>query len=690
VNLRAGTNALEIEKEPMAQTPAEDVALNSRQRPSRVVIAGVQPEIEGGRFPIKRIVGEAVEVSADIFADGHEVLRARVLHRPERATEWTAVPMAELGNDRWQASFRVTELGRHFYSIEAWIDPFLTWRRDLLKRVEAGQETAVDILAGARILDEAARRATREEARELTECAEVLRAEADSDLRAAVRRALEDRVATLAEAFADRDSGARYAPELAVVVDRERARFSAWYELFPRSSADEPGRHGTLRDVIARLPYVAEMGFDVLYLPPIHPIGKKHRKGKNNVTLADGGDVGCPWAIGAAEGGHKAVHPQLGTLEDFRELVWEAEKRGIEVAIDVAFQCSPDHPYLREHTEWFRVRPDGTVQYAENPPKKYEDIVPFDFETSDWRALWEELKSVVQFWMGQGVRIFRVDNPHTKPFAFWEWLISEVKREHPEVLFLSEAFTRPKVMYELARRGFSQSYTYFAWRHTAGEIAKYFTELTRPPVSEFFRPNLWPNTPDILTEDLQNGGRAAFVARYILAATLGASYGIYGPAFELCENRALRPGSEEYLDSEKYQIRHWEIGRSDGLREFIRRLNRIRRENAALQSDAGLEFHRVDNDQVLAYSKRSEDGESVILTVVNLNPYERHSGWVEFAPDGPGGGDQVYQMHDLLTDARYFWQGGRNYVELDPRNVPAHVFRVRRRLRSERDFDYFL
>jgi starch synthase (maltosyl-transferring) len=599
--------------------------------------------------------------------------------------------MAPLGNDRWQASFRVVAQGHHLYTLQAWIDPFQSWRRDLLKRVEVGQETPIDVLVGAELVARAAERASGSEAVELVECAKVLRRDAATALASAVARALDDRTADLVARHAERGAGALYQRELCVVVDRERARFGAWYEMFPRSASAGPGRHGTLRDVIARLPYVADMGFDVLYLPPVHPIGAGQRKGKNNVVASHDGDVGSPWAIGSPEGGHKAIHPALGTLEDFDALVDAARARGMEIALDVAFQCSPDHPWVKEHPEWFRIRPDGTVQYAENPPKKYEDIVPLNFDTEHWRELWDELKSVVEFWIGHGVRIFRVDNPHTKPFAFWEWLIGEVKRQFPDVLFLAEAFTRPNVMYELAKRGFTQSYTYFAWRNTHWELTQYFRELTRTGVREFFRPNLWPNTPDILTEYLQFGGRPAFRIRLVLAATLGASYGIYGPAFELCENKPLRPSSEEYLDSEKYEIRRWEIERPDSLGEFIGRVNRIRRENAALASNDRLEFHPVDNDQLLVYSKASEDGESVILVAVNLNPYQRHSGWVELAPESLGvAAGQSFQVHDLLTGARYFWQGPRHYLELDPAVSPAHIFRVRRRVRTERDFDYFL
>jgi starch synthase (maltosyl-transferring) len=476
---------------------------------------------------------------------------------------------------------------------------------------------AVDLLTGADLVARAARTATGEPARKLRAFARDLLDPPDS----AVAAALDPELAELMDGYPDRRLQAAYGRELRVLVDRERARFSTWYELFPRSASSERGRHGTFADVEERLPYVAGMGFDVLYLPPIHPIGSSHRKGKNNATGAGSNDPGSPWAIGSEEGGHKAVNPRLGTLSDFERLVERARDHGLEIALDIAFQCSPDHPYVREHPEWFRHRPDGTVQYAENPPKKYEDIFPLDFETEAWPELWQELADVVRFWIGHGVRIFRIDNPHTKPFDFWEWLIEEIKGDHPDVLFLAEAFTRPKVMYRLAKLGFTQSYTYFAWRNTKQELTDYFTELTRTPVREFFRPNLWPNTPDILTEHLQTGGTPAFMARLVLAATLGASYGIYGPAFELQESQPIREGSEEYLDSEKYETRWWDLKRSDSLAEFIGRVNRIRRENAALHADHTLRFHGIGNDGLIAYSKATEDGSNAVLVVVNLTMF---------------------------------------------------------------------
>jgi starch synthase (maltosyl-transferring) len=610
---------------------------------ARVVIENITPQVDGGRFAVKRVRGDTVSVAADVFADGHDLVACAVLFRRRGETEWQRVAMSGEGNDRFAARFTVSELGRYEFTVEAWIDHYATWKRDIAKKRAAGQDTSVDELRGAEL----------------------------------------ERVGV------DPEIVVRHEPPLAIEVERELARFSSWYELFPRSTSDEPGKHGSFADCIARLPYVASMGFDILYLPPIHPIGFTERKGPNNKVGAAKGDVGSPWAIGAGSGGHKATIEELGSLDDFVRLRRHAAELGIEIAIDIAYQCSPDHPYVREHPEWFSKRPDGTIQYAENPPKKYQDVYPFNFETSAWRALWEELKSVVDFWIDAGVRVFRVDNPHTKPFAFWEWLIGEVRAAHPEVIFLSEAFTRPKVMYRLAKLGFSQSYTYFTWRNTRREIEEYLTEVTRPPVSDYFRPNLWPNTPDILPEYLQFGGRPAFMTRLVLAATLGASYGIYGPAFELLEHEPREPGSEEYLDSEKYQLRQWDLDRPDSLRELIARVNRIRREHRALQSNASLRFHSVDNESIIAYSKSTEDGE-IILVAVNLDTRYRQSGWIELDLAQFGLAEKSFQVHDLLTDARFLWHGARNYVELDPHTLPAHVFRIRRKVRTEHDFDYFL
>jgi starch synthase (maltosyl-transferring) len=653
----------------------------------RAVIENVKPEIDGGRFPAKRVVGERVTVEADIFTDGHDALAAALLYRRESDSHWSETPMESLDNDRWRATFEVTEIGAYLYTLQAWVDCFGSWRQGLVKKLQADQDVAIDLLIGAGLVEATANRAPPTDKKQLRNFISILRSK-QPDAR---ETALLPELAALMAKYSDRRWAVTYEKELRVNVDREKARFSTWYEMFPRSCASEPGVHGTLRDCEQRLPYVAGMGFDVLYLPPIHPIGRSFRKGKNNDVNAGPEDVGSPWAIGAEEGGHNAIHPQLGTLADFRRLVTKAQEAGIEIALDIAFQCTPDHPYVREHPEWFRKRPDGSIQYAENPPKKYQDIYPLDFETEHWQDLWDELKSIIVFWCKQGVRIFRVDNPHTKAFPFWEWVIAEVKKDYPEALFLAEAFTRPKVMYRLAKLGFSQSYTYFAWRNTKWELTQYFTELTQTQIADFFRANLWPNTPDILTEYLQFGGRPAFMTRLVLAATLGANYGIYGPAFELCENVPREPGSEEYLNSEKYEIKHWDLERADSLKDFIARVNRIRRENRALQSDRSLRFHTVDNPEIICFSKQTEDLKNVIVVVVNLDPHHSQSGWVELSMEELGLlSQQPFQMHELLTNARYLWHGARNYVQLNPQSVPAQIFRVRHRLRREQDFDYFL
>jgi starch synthase (maltosyl-transferring) len=644
----------------------------------RVVIQGVAPEVDAGRFPIKRTVGEKVKVRADIYADGHDLLRAVLLYRREDEKAWTEQEMRLVNNDRWGAEFAAQALGRYIYTVAGWVDEWGSWSAGLRKKADAGQDVSVDVLVGVGLLQAAAGRARGVDARKLTDAAVKLKEVAARDMAAAVKLAQDSDLAALLNRNRDRDADTRYEKDLAVVVDPVKARFSTWYEMFPRSVTTDPNRHGTFRDCIDRLGYVAGMGFDVLYLPPIHPIGVTERKGKNNSMTLVPGDIGSPWAIGGKEGGHKAIHPQLGTLEDLKALQKAARELGIEIALDIAFQSSPDHPYVKAHREWFKERPDGTVQYAENPPKKYQDIYPFHFESEHARELWQELKSVFVYWAEQGIRIFRVDNPHTKPFAFWEWAIGEVKRAYPDVIFLSEAFTRPKVMYQLAKLGFTQSYTYFAWKNSSYDLQEYFTEISGSGVLEFFRPNLWPNTPDILNEYLQKGGRPGFVTRLILAATLGASYGVYGPAYELCEFRPVREGSEEYLDSEKYQIRIWDINNPNSLRDLITHVNGVRRASPALQQNLGLAFHPVDNDQLIAYSKVTEDGADRILVVANVDPRNTQSGFVNVAMDELRmGADESYQVHDLLTDVRYVWHGSRNYVQLNPTVLPVHIFRVR-------------
>jgi len=658
----------------------------------RVIIERVSPEIDCGQYAAKITVGERLTVEADVFCDGHDRPWAALLFRREGSPRWSEIPMQPLPNDRWRASFLVTDQGRYEYSVLAGVDHFGTWHHDLRKKIHAGVDVAVDLLIGGRLIQRAAERAERDgggDGRQLAEWAALL----GSDAPVAEKLSLiqDGRLLSLLACHRDRDLALRYPRVLRLIAERERARFSTWYELFPRSTSGDESRHGTFRDVERRLPAIAGMGFDILYLPPIHPIGLTKRKGKNNALVAGPDDPGSPWAIGGPEGGHTAVHPQLGTLADFRRLVRAAADLGIEIALDIALQCSPDHPYVRDHPEWFTRRPDGAVQYAENPPKKYEDIYPFNFECDDWRALWAEILGIFQHWIEHGVRVFRVDNPHTKPFRMWDWLIEQIHRDHPDVLFLAEAFTRPKVMYRLAKGGFTQSYTYFAWRNEKWDLTEYLRELTATEARDFFRPNFWPNTPDILTEFLQRNGRAGFLQRLVLAATLAASYGIYGPAFELMESTPRHEGSEEYLNSEKYQLRAWDLDRPDSLSDFIARVNQIRRENPALQSNRNLAFHTINNDQLIAYSKATEDRANVILCVVNLDPHHTQSGWIALDLNALGlAGDQPFQVHDLLSNARFQWTGARTFVELDPRVVPAHIFRIRRRLRSERDFDYYL
>jgi starch synthase (maltosyl-transferring) len=674
---------------------------------ARAVIDAVLPAVDGGRFAVKTIAGRPFDVTAHCFTDSHDKLRV--------VLEWGAVgagtshelPMQALPNDVWKAQFTPPSPGRYRYTVLCWVDHFESWRGELSRREERA-DIEVALLVGSDLIEGAATRADGADAVLLKQWAAQLRDLAgagagavhtgavqtgaaqpgDVEASALKEAALDAARGAVAARYADRSMAATRSLEL--IVDRPRAEFSTWYELFPRSTAAEPGSHGTFRDVEAQLPRIAEMGFDVLYFPPIHPIGRVNRKGKNNALTAQPEDVGSPWAIGAAEGGHKDILPELGDMEDFRHLLSTARGYGIEIAMDIAFQCAPDHPYVTQHPEWFKHRPDGSVQYAENPPKKYQDIYPFDFESSDWRGLWNELKSVVAFWVGQGVGILRVDNPHTKAFAFWEWLIVEIKRDHPDVIFLAEAFTRPKVMHRLAKLGFTQSYTYFTWRNSKQELTEYFTELALGPGREYFRPNVWPNTPDILPECLQSGLRQVYAARLILATTLAANFGLYGPAFELMESAPREPGSEEYRDSEKNQLRHWPLERPDSLWPLIARMNRIRRENSALHSNESLHFCGIDNEQMIAYLKMDQSCDNVILTIVNLDPYAAQSGWVHLDVEALNlAADQPYQVHDLLSEQRYEWRGPRNYVILDPQHSPAHVFRLRRRVRSERDFDYY-
>ena len=643
-----------------------------------ILIEHISPEIDGGRYRAKRVVGDLFEVQADIFREGHDQIAAVLEYRPVpdstvSDTEWHEVPMQSLVNDRWSGQFPLLDLGTYRYRIQAWNDRFGTWRRDMEKRVQAALVAESDVLEGVALVEGTSTRMSSGDAGRAHELVAAV-TKAATPLKGGGLLLAAD-VSELMNRYPDRSSPA-ISGELEVTVDPVVARFAAWYELFPRSQG-EPGLHGTFRDVMQQLPRVARMGFDVLYLPPIHPIGRTNRKGRNNTLDAGPDDVGSPWAIGNEEGGHKSIEPALGTLEDFDELVAEARKQGIQIAMDYAIQCSPDHPYVKEHPEWFFIRPDGTIKYAENPPKQYQDIYPINFYCEDQEALWEELRSIVLFWIEHGVTVYRVDNPHTKPFPFWEWMIGTIKRQHPEAVFLAEAFTRPKVMKALAKIGFTQSYTYFTWRNTQWELIEYLTELTQTEMKEYFRGNLWPNTPDILHEFLQHGGLPAFTLRLVLAATLSSVYGMYG-GYELGINTPLRPGSEEYLDSEKFQIAHYDWNQPHSLSNFIGRINRIRRNNPALQLYDNLRFYSSgNNEHILVYGKATPDGVNRILIVANLDPFNAHETWIG-VPFWEWGftADEPYRVHDLLTDETYIWQGEYNFVRLDPARQPAHVFAV--------------
>jgi starch synthase (maltosyl-transferring) len=641
--------------------------------PSRLEIVAVErvtPVVDDGRFAAKRLAGDEIVVEADVFAHGHELVAGAVRYRHRGEEAWREIELELLDNDRYTASFPATTVGFYEFQVTAWPDEVGTWRSAVGRKAAAGQDVSSDLEVGARLAEVAAKRATGKSRKALRDFAATLREST------APKAKTLDALAALARRVPDPDAIVA-SPVYPVLAERPLAGCSAWYEMFPRSASPDPERPGTLRDVIARLPYVAELGFDVLYLPPIHPIGERNRKGLNNAPTAKRGDPGSPWAIGAAAGGHTAIDPGLGDLDDFAALVRTAKKHRIEIALDLALQCAPDHPWVTEHPEWFRHRPDGTIAYAENPPKRYEDIVPLDFESEAWPELWQAVLDVVLTWVDRGVKIFRVDNPHTKPFALWEWLLGAVRDRHPDVLFLAEAFTRPKVMHRLAKLGFSQSYTYFTWRETAHELRTYFEELAHGPGADYFRPNAWPNTPDILPEHLQKGGKPEFATRLLLAALLSASYGIYGPAFELGLAAPREAGSEEYLDSEKYEIHHWDLERPGSLRHLIARVNEIRREHPALWRNDSLHFHSVDDEHLLAWSKRSEDGADVVLTIVNLDPHRTRSGWTWLDLGEIGVvGDEPFVVTDLLTGASFEWQGNVNYVELNPSHTAAHVLSV--------------
>lgn len=654
-----------------------------------IVIENMHPLVDCGRYAVKRVAGDTMRVTADVFKDGHDVITVVLKWRKAGSKPWRETTMFHEGNDAWSGVFPLAEEADYEFTVEAWPDAYASWREEFSKKYAGGQQDlSSEALEGAHLLQAGARRAGRKpQARKLKAAAEELSA-ADRDDAAAL--AASEDVAALMTAFPDRSLAARFRPHGMVTAERERALFAAWYEFFPRSAEGHGDRGSTFRDCLACLDDAQAMGFDVIYFPPIHPIGLTKRKGRNNSLESLPDDPGVPYAIGNRHqgcphgGGHRDVAPELGTLEDFAWLVAEVRKRGMEIALDFALNCSPDHPYVADHPEWFFHRPDGSIKYAENPPKKYEDVYPLDYHNADWRALWEELRDVILWWAERGVRIFRVDNPHTKPVSFWEWVIAETRKKFPDLIFLSEAFTRPKMMRVLAKVGFTQSYTYFTWRNTKQELEEYFTELTTHESAEYFRPNLFPNTPDILPFFLQQGGRPAFMIRAVLATTLSPAYGIYS-GFELCENAAL-PGREEYADSEKYQFKQRDWNAPGNIKDLITRLNRIRRENRALQRLRNLRFLRVENDQMLFYAKATETGDNILFIAVTLDAWNPQSAWAEVPLEEFGlRPDADYQMHDLLTDERFLWHGPRNFIALDPRTRPAHVFLLRRRVAGGRD-----
>ena len=646
------------------------------------VIENLSPLIDGGRYPLKRIVGDDLAVEADIFKDGHDVVAAALKWRLTGDSRWQETAMSFVDNDRWRGTCNFISVGLYEYTVEAWTDTFRSWRDEFTKKLAAGiQNLTAEALEGAELIESASKRShVAEDSSRLRELSECIRTADTAQINQIVRSGeLEVLMAT----YPDRSWATQYTPPPRVIVERREAQVAAWYEFFPRSAEGFGDRGSTFRDCLARVDDAKAMGFNVIYFPPIHPIGQTNRKGRNNSVKSEPGDPGVPWAIGSDAGGHKSIEPSLGSLKDFDWLNEEVRKRGMEIALDFAINCSPDHPYVREHPEWFYQRPDGSIKFAENPPKKYEDIYPLNFRCENWPALWAEMVSIVVFWADRGVRTFRVDNPHTKPVAFWEYLIARVREKYPDTIFLSEAFTRPKMMKELAKAGFSQSYTYFTWRNTKQELTEYLTELTQTKMREFFRGNLWPNTPDILSPYLQDGGRPAFMIREVLAATLSPLYGIYS-GYELCESEAL-PGREEYIDSEKYQYKERDWNAPGNIKDWITRLNEIRKMNRALQSKDNLRFYDADNDAIIFYGKMTAARDNIILVVVNLDPHRKQHSYIDVPIDefGTMEGD-VYQVHDLLSDARYIWHGRRNYVELDPEVQPAHVFRVRRWVERDR------
>ncbi len=639
---------------------------------NRVIVESVTPELEGGRFFVKSVPQEIIKVEADIYCDGHDKIAARLLYKHALEDKWSEVPMRFITNDRWGGSFVVEKEGFYSYTIQAWVDNLASWEHEIKLKIRDAQHVNSELLGGATLLEKIVAQASDEDKAVILDTIKIFRNEQQYD--EAVLWAISEALVGWIAKYPDRENVTHY-HELKIWVDRPKAGFSSWYSLFPRSAAKEPGKHGTFHDVIDLLPRIQRMGFDVLYLTPIHPIGNQFRKGKNNNVVCQPGEPGVPYGIGSELGGHDAIHPELGTLEDFKALVTACKAHDMEIAMDLAIQCSPDHPWAKNHPEWFKIRPDGTIQYAENPPKKYQDIYPINFETEAWPSLWEELRRIIFVWAEWGVRIIRVDNPHTKAFAFWEWIIAETKQKYPDMLFLAEAFTRPKVMQQLAKGGYSQSYTYYTWRNTKQELIEYMTELTQTDLQYYFRPNFWPNTHDINPPLLQQGHEPNFLIRYFMAATLSSNYGIFGPTFEYMVHEAF-PGKEEYWNSEKYEIKHWDWELTNKLTYVITLVNRARKENPALQYTNNITFCDINDDQLLAYLKTHPDGNR-ILCVVNLDGYNRRANMVKIPLQKIGkAGWEDFIVHDLITGSKYVWKGEYNYIELDPYFLPFHLFRI--------------
>lgn len=644
------------------------------QNQKRVVIDSVSPKINDGSFYIKRVINEIVHVDAHVLADGHDVLAVSIIYKHDKAKTWKEARMQLTTNDEWQGSFAVEKQGYYTYKIEAWVDYALNWQHGIERKIDDGQHVTSELLEGAEYVKAISKKVTSTEKEYLSHLLKIF---LDSNAyEEAVKEAISDKLHHIFVKYPAKIL-ANTSQDLRVYVDRQKARFSTWYEFFPRSASEKVGEHGTFKDCERLLSRVAKMGFDTLYFPPIHPIGEINRKGKNNTTEAFDDDVGSAWGIGSKYGGHKDIHSQLGSLEDFKSLVKKAKGLGVEIAMDYALQAAPDHPWVTEHPEWFKWRPDGTVQYAENPPKKYQDILPIYWESKDYKHLWDECLDTMLYWVDCGVNVFRVDNPHTKPFYFWNWLISKVKQKHPDVIFLAEAFTKPKVMARLAKEGYSQSYTYFTWRNSKHELIEYINELTKTELKEFMQPNFWPNTPDINPYHLQGANEAKFIQRYVLAATLSSSIGIYGPVFEYMVSDAL-PGKEEYLNSEKFQIAHYDWTVENKLTTIITKINHLRKENKALQQTNNIRFCHIENDNLIAFYKWNQDKSNELLIVVSLDQYYAQQGTVQLPlSDLNLNHGQPVQMHDLVTGSSYNWHDEWNFVELHP-TLPFHIFHIKK------------